>query len=377
KSDLSLSQSKKIADSNGEYNITTEKIVISDTNTPATFSEFIPSINAKYAKLLGINRGKLIIGGTATEEQISWAAELGISALPKIGRPVGENTTFDGEAASATNPVIPKDFTPINEGGANWGQKDATNNGLVIKDKDKNEFVWIPVPNFKQFVRTDDYYNGNGLTTAQCSELKPGESNATEELKAMYKSVEKNGGFYIARYEAGNTNGTATDGTAKPVSRNGVAVWMNIPWGEYNSDTAPGNGAVSVARAAYPKDDKNLAVVSTLVYGVQYDAVLRFIETSEGKTLAQIKDSTLWGNYYTSSSKLENAGSSDSWKSNNIYDLAGNVCEWTMEVYSTARVNRSGSYYSSGSDGPVSYRSNDSIGGMHNYRGFRVGLYIK
>ncbi|MEG2792970.1 MAG: hypothetical protein RR909_04255, partial [Bacilli bacterium] len=37
KSDLSLSQSKKIADSNGEYNITTEKIVISDTNTPVTF----------------------------------------------------------------------------------------------------------------------------------------------------------------------------------------------------------------------------------------------------------------------------------------------------------------------------------------------------
>ncbi|MEG1059308.1 MAG: hypothetical protein RSE57_03885, partial [Clostridia bacterium] len=327
KSDLSLSQSKKIAGSKGEHNITTENIAISDTNTPATFSELIPSIDAKYAKMLGIKQGKLIIGGTATDEQISWAAELGISALPQIGRPVGENTTFDKGVASATNPVIPKDFAPINEGGANWGQKDATNKGLVIQDKDANQFVWIPVPIFEQFVRNDKYYNGNGLTVSQCAELE------TQELKDMYNSVKTNGGFYIARYEAGKKDGTATDGTVKPVSQKGATIWNNIPWGTNNSEADPGNGAVTVSRKMYAPD---AAVASTLMYGVQYDAILSFIETSGGKTKDLIKDSTTWGNHSNNldrESVIPNrpaiSGALASWSTNNIYDLAGNVWEWT------------------------------------------------
>ncbi|MEG0873672.1 MAG: hypothetical protein RSG48_06990, partial [Clostridia bacterium] len=380
KSDLSLSQSKKIADSNGEHNITTENIAISDTNTPATFKEFIPSINEKYAKILGINRGKLIIGRTATVEQISWAEEVGISGLPKIDILVGENITFDGGLASATNPVIPKDFAPINEGGANWGEKDATNKGLVIQDTDANQFVWIPVPKFEQFLRTDDY-KLNGLTISQCIELKPTELGATQELKDMYKSVETNKGFYIARYEAGNTNGSATDGTVKPVSQKDATVWNNIPWGTNSSDITPGNGAVTVSRKMYAAD---AAGASTLMYGVQYDAVLRFIKESRGKTTAQIQDSCNWGNHSNNldrESVIPNnpavSGALDSWSTNNIYDLAGNVWELTMEVYWIQRVVRSGSYYDSSRYHSVFERYNYSAEDTRTDIGFRVALYVK
>ncbi|MEG1344983.1 MAG: SUMF1/EgtB/PvdO family nonheme iron enzyme, partial [Clostridia bacterium] len=62
---------------------------------------------------------------------------------------------------------------------------------------------------------------------------------------------------------------------------------------------------------------------------------------------------------------------------NNIYDLAGNVWEWTMEAYYTHRVARSGSYYNSGSDRSVSCRNDYSFCGTGNGLGFRVGLYVK
>ncbi|MEG1204539.1 MAG: hypothetical protein RSE00_04695, partial [Clostridia bacterium] len=283
----------------------------------------------------------------------------------------------------------PKGFAPINEGEALWGEENATNKGLVIVDKsgtdtDGNEFVWIPVPNFSEFVRTDDYYNGLGPTISACLESKPSDSDATEEVKAMYKSVETNKGFYIARYEAGKINGTATDGTVKPVSKKGVAVWNYISWGTNNSDTDPGNGAVTVARAAYPKADKNLAVASTLMYGVQCDAILRFIETSEGKTMAQIKDSSSWGNYSDNVNR-ENikpndpaiSGGSNTWEVNNIYDLAGNLWEWTMESCSSDRVFRCGSYLDLGSKYCVSYRLNYPIYSNQINIGFRQALYLK
>ena len=83
----------------------------------------------------------------------------------------------------------------------------------------------------------------------------------------MYKSVDKNKGFYIARYEAGiegttesttnnDLNKQTQDGTKKPVSKAGVGVWNLIPWGgtysNIASDGLTGNdttdGAVVVAR---------------------------------------------------------------------------------------------------------------------------------
>ncbi|MEG1344768.1 MAG: hypothetical protein RSD14_04610, partial [Clostridia bacterium] len=280
----------------------------------------------------------------------------------------------------------PKGFAPINEGEALWGEENATNKGLVIVDKsgtdtDGNEFVWIPVLEFSEFIRTDDYYNGTGITTAQCAELKPGESNATEEVKAMYKSVETNGGFYIARYEAGKRNSDKIDGTIKPVLKKGAVVWVDIPWGVNNSDSEPGDGAVTISRKMYAPD---AAVASTLMYGVQFDAVLRFIEKSGAKTLSQLKDSTTWGNHYNGTSKLESTATSDIWKVNNIYDLAGNAWEWTMEEYMPelfyGRVYRSGGFNKEGGTGfthPISRRSSNSVNDATVNIGFRPALYIK
>ena len=61
-----------------------------------------------------------------------------------------------------------------------------------------------------------------------------------------------------------------------------------------------------------------------------------------------------------------------------IYDLAGNVYEWTMESYVTSsRVPRGGYCTVSGSGVPASYRSSYSPSPDNNYNiGFRVTLYL-
>ncbi len=96
------------------------------------------------------------------------------------------------------------------------------------------------------------------------------------------------------------------------------------------------------------------------MFGIQWDLVLKHIETKQGKTQAELKtDSTTWGNYYNetfeitkgkystndgnlftevngtytkkSSSVLLTTGATERNSVLNIYDLAGNEFEWTLE----------------------------------------------
>ena len=274
-------------------------------------------------------------------------------------------------------------------------------NGLVIKDTSGNEYVWIEVPkttgvyptaglkitNFTEAEYTaietdlhtytdyyrrsssgtltsykDEYYSDatTGLTSAQYTELK----------QKMLKSVYENGGFWIGRYEAGiETNRTAKgDATVAPISKAGK---VEAPVYPYTYVTC------SQAQTLTSKlSTENYT--SSLMFGVQWDLVLKHIETKEvekGTALATIQsalrsNSSSWGNY--NSSNVKQSGSSETYKKMNIYDLAGNVWEWTLEY--TARTNspcagRGGNYGFAGSTYPASSRGYSSTTGSYsNYR---------
>ena len=70
-----------------------------------------------------------------------------------VGNKATSNSTIDGKYASATNPIIPEGYIPIDTGTTSWGDgssaptEENVNKGLVIKDESGNEWVWVPVDN--------------------------------------------------------------------------------------------------------------------------------------------------------------------------------------------------------------------------------------
>ena len=252
------------------------------------------------------------------------------------------------------------------------------NTGIVISDKQAdtldasgtsmgNQFVWIPVPNQESLTRLKS--DENGITTAQLrddyTEPYPnGYATEASEYDKMKSQVLQYGGFYIGRYEAGVNSTTlrTTATTAQTVvSKKGVAPYNYIAWGKAMNDASEINGesgAVYLAKSMYNTSE---SVTSTLVYGCQWDAMCRYIEDNE-RIIQKKSAPELTG------SVLEDV-------SKNIYDLAGNCWEWTMEACGTnIRVTRGGNYYFSYA---VNNRYYGNADGRMNGYAFRCALYIK
>ena len=204
------------------------------------------------------------------------------------------------------------------------------------------------------------------------------------DFKKMIYSVEKYGGFYIGRYETGDLNQEVA------VVQKGNTNIANQTW-----------------YAMYEKcktlSDNNNNIETGMIWGNQWDRTLMWLmecnakDETTGKSKEEvISDSSSWGNYrnatfqYTNSSgstATKNSGSTtriptgstEYTKANNIYDLAGNVYDWTMEAcYAFGRVLRGGYYSTTGTHYPASYRvtSNSPTSNDSNY-GCRAVLYIK
>ena len=168
------------------------------------------------------------------------------------------------------------------------------------------------------------------------------------EYKAMSDSIKKYKGFYIGRYEL-TANGEKTG--ASLTDQN----WYNLYKACQNVVTGKEN------------------VKSTMIYGVQWDAVCDWLEQSGFNTDT---DSSSWGNYNNSGSKID-TGSNTTYEANGIFDLAGNCFEWTQEAYSTNyRIVRGGNSYISGSDYPASDRNNHSPNYSIDFISSRATLYM-
>ena len=331
-------------------------------------------------------------------------------------------------------------------------------NGLVIKDTIGNEYVWIEVPktaevyptagleiiNFTKAeykaIETDlhtytDYYrkNKSGTLTKYkdeyYSEATTGLTRAkyTELKQKMLKSVYENGGFWIGRYEAGieknRTSSTIDLATAPaPLSKAGTVKNAVYPYTYVKC---------SQAQTLASKLSTGKSYTSSLMFGVQWDLVLKHIEVKEvakGTDLAKIQkalrnDSKDWGNYcnatftinrgeyaeyknytlsttwtpynQTTSNNFVNSnvkqdqsggnggillttGASDACKKMNIYDLAGNVWEWTLEytaLTSGPCAGRGGSFLNDGSLNPASGRNFVSTTVSNESIGFRPSLF--
>ena len=194
------------------------------------------------------------------------------------------------------------------------------------------------------------------------------------------ESVNKYGGYYIGRYEAGDGTTTSartssTSDTNTLVSKKGAYVYNYI-----SSDSAK-----SLSNGMY---STNGAVTSQLITGAGWDRVLNWIiETGEKTEKEVLINSTSWGNYSNStgnaeinSGSLNTTGRSEYWKANNIYDLAGNAFELTQETYqsdqsTSKKYCRGGCYGRGGSSVNFPAGSRYSIASDYEIS-FRTQLYI-
>lgn len=243
----------------------------------------------------------------------------------------------------------------------------AWNNGYVIeRNDDGSQFVWVPVGflNADGTLNGEDYIEKFGRRSYNDDTFSKRDYNEPidNELQEQIESIKKYGGFYISRYNISKS----TDG--RPQSVKGEMPWVDVEYSE----------AKALAESFAIGD----TVKSHLTYGAEYDSVLAWlIQSGSIRREAIAKNSSAWGNYWDTDDgprTIVPTGNREEWTANGIYDLAGNVDEWTQErCGKSLYVIRGGNYYYDGCYCPVSYRCGmQSFRAFHN-TGFRAALCIK
>ena len=340
----------------------------------------------------------------------------------------GKVTLPDGWNGDKVNPVKSKDnvVVPVPKGyvESTVEGEDSVSTGFVIKEGNDgnktsgvNEFVWVPVSNISDIYdeannagqrwdfgtysspknpaikitypttqnngyREPDVVTGAssgsdstsgtqydavssnlqqaGLSsTATASDFK---TQLQTEFKEMINSVKTYGGFYIGRYETGN------------LSQSKAVVQKN------NSDINNQTWYTMYKVCKTIKANEN--VTTSMLWGCQWDATLRWMQTSSNSDVANFStNSEGKGNYSGTQgdkNKIISTGSNNAYAVNNIYDMAGNVWDCTIEAYNTdLRVLRGGLYASSGSSFPASVSGGSNPRNRSDSFGCRSVLYVK
>ena len=292
-----------------------------------------------------------------------------------------ETSTIDGGEATESNPTIPAGFRPMDTDASSWGDGTSApsaeylGNGLVITDAPEgevgNEFVWIPVASISEIANettetdnndnqnyqgklydfpsayestektsygqtTTSYrepavvtgssgtsYDGdtinnylniiNGIlgTTYSSSDTSTFLEDMQEDYNKMVKSVGIYHGFYVSRYEMSKSttaNQAASVANVTPLVNDSNNRWYEL--------------------YAYGKTYTNSydSVESSMVWGSQYDAMMRWMQDNDVDVTGNIGDNRNTGT---------TTGTSETDIIKNIYDLYGCHHEWTLEANNT------------------------------------------
>ena len=330
---------------------------------------------------------------------------------PKLEDTTGvQDETVTVEDEYGNKVTVPKGFEVVEEEGTTVPE------GIVIQDKDGNQFVWIPVgrvykdntgtnysdiqlgrytfntrngtptlrqaaytaenpENYKQLVKIESYYreyatrsNPDGIASNGTNGLNA----IAKNLEGFVESVKENSGYYLGRYEASYGSGSSV-ADYKPLSQvsKSKSFSTSTVGSLWNSVTQL--DAAKISRNMY-NNDSSVGVESDLVNSYAWDTAIVFIQ-------AMGNGNENYANKTSVNKSLANTGTTGD-EVCNIHDMASNCLEWSTEysTYTTSSVaypcvSRGGVY-----DGS-NYCTASRDGSDATYEGstysFRLALYVK
>lgn len=320
-----------------------------------------------------------------------------------------QTATVDGKEPSEINPIIPEGFKPSDQNPR--PTPEIIDKGFIITDE-QAEFVWVPVPNINDMVggmglakeqRWGKLYsstninnpeNNTNLNKPRTGYREPDvldgpvtdrdennlriinnilgtnynintfKTKLEEDFYKMSESVKKYKGFYIGRYES-SLVGTGNTAYLAPIR------------GKTSVTPEPSKGNTWYGLYAKQKKFKKGNIEASMVWGCQYDAMLKWMKRAGVRQIETPNPIDITG-IQAIRNQTRIGGNEERDKLCNVYDLIGNSFEWTLEAdkkfNTNFRVYRGGKF-----DNPNNAPSNRSqcsptSDGIHNST--RATLYI-
>ncbi len=339
----------------------------------------------------------ILVGKTGTEYEIDEDAN--VSEKIDYSEVVVPTITATGNLANKPNiKEVREGNIPIPEG-YNYIKGDKIGGAIITdaasgEEKVGNEFVWVPVDtlsdmavpttgkdannflnyrgvlynwekdntgktqydwsadstSFREPANLDSKYDSTNMMQNWNSTLYQ------EEYNKMVRSVSNYGGFYVGRYEM-SINDTSKNAQSKygETSATAEKTSANQWYGLYNK------------AKTYAPENADSKVVSSMIWGSQWDAMLRWMKNN---------DIDVTGLIPKDYNQTRITGGANKDKLNNVYDLLGNSIEFTQEAYTTTYRTLRGGHYLFNS--VPSYRSNNCFPTDTFFViGSRLTLYVK
>lgn len=282
--------------------------------------------------------------------------------------------------------------------------EDATNvtEGIVIEDKEGNQFVWIPVGDIKYAGGTTNItlgryvFDSSGNIDTALSVSNPGDqlkTSSTEEyyyteglkdsttanahakdIEVFISSANSNHGYYMGRYEAGviNYDSVATSNSNKETNWTGYTganTQLVCKENQQVWNYVTQNKALELSKNMYTGNKFTSDLINSYAWGTAIVFIQEFSGDSDYSRQVSLQ------------SRIANTGKATNGTNYdvrcNIYDMAGNVYEWTTETYSgsnDACMSYGGDY--GNSVNYTSYHYLHSTSTASGFSSFRPLLYL-